>query len=118
MAQITVSIGGAHYAVGYQEGEETHLRYLVQQIEQRLARVKSDLTPAGAGHALFLTALLLADEVYDLQHGKMNEDTKKIIQEAEDIAARQEHYQSRLSHAADVAERLLNQIDSSTTKKE
>lgn len=111
MAQITLPIGGANYVVGCQDGEEDHLYHLVQEVEKRLSYVREHLAPAGEGHALFLTTLLLADEIHDLEHGKMSDEAKKILQQAEETVSESKRYQGRLTHAADIAERLLRRVE-------
>lgn len=111
MAQITLPIGGANYVVGCQDGEEEHLYHLVQEVEKRLAHVRENLAPAGEGHALFLTTLLLADEIHDLAHGKMSDEAKQLLKRAEETVSEHKRYQGRLTQAADLAERLARRVE-------
>lgn len=64
MAQVAVSVGGMTFSVGCQDGEEDHLHVITQSVSQRLEEVQKLLSPEGEKHALFLTALLLADDLY------------------------------------------------------
>ncbi|MXV34950.1 MULTISPECIES: cell division protein ZapA [unclassified Saccharibacter] len=111
MAQITLPIGGANYVVGCQDGEEEHLKHLAQEVERRLAKVRENLSPAGEGHALFLTTLLLADEIYDLEHGKMSKEAEKVLKRAEATLDENKRYHTRLAQAADIAEHLAQRVE-------
>ncbi|MDF7674057.1 cell division protein ZapA [Acetobacteraceae bacterium ESL0709] len=111
MAQVTVNITGATYIVGCQDGEEGHVQYLTQEVERRLATVRARLAPTNEGHALFLTALLLADEINDLRAGQLTDESRKSLEEARLIIEDHARQEERLQQIADLAEHLLGQIE-------
>lgn len=67
MGQMTVKINGYAYTVGCQDGEEAHLQAMVQQVEERVARMKAMGSQSGESRLLLQAALLMADELHDLQ---------------------------------------------------
>ena len=66
MAQVTVRINGYAYAVGCEDGQEAHLLSMVEQVERRIASIKSLGGPTGESRLLVLASLLMADELHDL----------------------------------------------------
>ncbi|MXV43666.1 cell division protein ZapA [Saccharibacter sp. 17.LH.SD] len=111
MGQITVPIGGARYVVGCRDGEEQHVNRLVKEVERRLNQVRANLSPVGEGHALFLTTLLLADELYEAAQGQISDGAKKTLRQAEDILAEKERNATRLGQLVELAERLVKRVD-------
>ncbi len=65
MAQMTIRINGYAYTVGCEDGQETHLEIMADEIEQRIARIKGLGGQSGEARLLMLAALLLADELHD-----------------------------------------------------
>ncbi|QHI95788.1 cell division protein ZapA [Aristophania vespae] len=116
MAQITLTITGATYVVGCKDGEEGHVQYLSQEVERRLNTVRSQLAPSSESHALFLTALLLADEIQDLRAGQMTDESVKAIEQARLIIEERSRQHERLHQVADLAENLLSQLDEDASK--
>ncbi len=67
MAQVTVKINGYAYTVSCDDGQEPHLLSMARQVEQRIDGIKSVGGPSGEGRLLVLAALLMTDELHDLQ---------------------------------------------------
>jgi cell division protein ZapA len=67
MIDVTLTIGGRHYAVACAPGEEAHLAGLGRMIDAKLAGL-----PGGQGQgesrALLFAALLLADELHEARN--------------------------------------------------
>ena len=66
MAEVTITIDGKAYPIACDDGQESRVRALGSYIDQRLR----ELGNAGAtskSQLMVLTALLLADEVFDLR---------------------------------------------------
>lgn len=111
MAQVTLNITGATYLVGCKDGEEGHVQYLAQEVERRLNTVRNRLSPSSEGHALFLTALLLADEINDLQAGQLTEEARQSLEEARAIIEDRSRQEERLQQLADLAENILGRVE-------
>ncbi len=69
MAQVTIRINGYAYVVGCEDGQEDHLAKMAAEIEQRISSIKAIGGQSGEARLLMLAALLLADELYDLNNG-------------------------------------------------
>jgi len=67
MPEVTLNIRGRDYSLSCDEGQEERLQTVGQYVNSRL----SDISAAGAAsndsHLHVLTALVLADEVFDLR---------------------------------------------------
>lgn len=66
MAQLTIRINGYAYTVGCEDGQEQHLQAMAQQIDQRINGLKSLGGQSGEARLLMLAALVMADELHDL----------------------------------------------------
>ncbi len=67
MAQVTVKINGYAYTVSCDDGQEPHLMSMARQVEQRIEGIRSIGGPSGEARLLVLAALLMADELHDIQ---------------------------------------------------
>jgi len=67
MAQVTVKINGYAYTVSCDDGQEPHLLSMARQVEQRIEGIKSVGGPSGEARLLVLAALLMTDELHDMQ---------------------------------------------------
>ncbi len=67
MAQVTVKINGYAYTVSCDDGQEPHLLSMARQVEQRIEGIKSIGGASGEARLLVLAALLMADQLHDLQ---------------------------------------------------
>ena len=107
MAQVTIKLNGYSYTVGCEDGQEQHLTAMAGQVENRIESIKALGGSSGEARVLVLTALLMADELYDLRiemeglrnagpppapapgkgNGEMNRRVKRLAARAEQIAA-------------------------------
>ena len=104
MAQVTIKINGYAYTVGCEDGQEEHLQAMSGEIEKRIDRVKALGGQSGESRLLVLAALLMADELHDLQRlpaaapapvqprgGASRDELRALAERAEHIAATLEH---------------------------
>ena len=70
MAQVTIKINGYAYTVGCEDGQEPHLQAMAGVIEARIDSVKALGGQSGEARMLVLAALLMADELHDLEAAK------------------------------------------------
>ncbi len=89
MPEVTVSINNRGYSLDCDEGQEKRLVELAKYVDARL----SDIAQAGAAtnesHLLVLTALVLADEVFDLKQelGAAEHDNYQLVQQLQNAEA-------------------------------
>src|SRR5512144_660695 len=65
MAQISVEVNGRPYAVGCEDGQETHLMELARLFDHQVREVSQDMGQLGDTRLFLMGALLLADELFD-----------------------------------------------------
>ena len=67
MGQVTVKLNGYTHTIGCKDGEEDHVRLLVQQMEEKVRTIRSMGGQWSEARMLLHVALLLADEAHDLR---------------------------------------------------
>ncbi len=67
MAEVNIAINGRNYGVACDNGQEARVRDLGKYVDERLKDISKAGAAASETHLLVLTALVLADEVYDLR---------------------------------------------------
>jgi cell division protein ZapA len=65
MAQINIDVNGRPYAVGCEDGQESHLLELARMFDFQVRQVSQDMGQLGDTRLFLMGALLLADELYD-----------------------------------------------------
>jgi cell division protein ZapA len=65
MAQINIDVNGRAYAVGCEDGQESHLLELARMFDFQVRQVGQDMGQLGDTRLFLMGALLLADELYD-----------------------------------------------------
>jgi cell division protein ZapA len=63
MAQINVEVNGKPYAVGCEDGQESHLQELAALFDHQVRQVSQDMGQLGDTRLFLMGALLLADEL-------------------------------------------------------
>lgn len=104
MAQVTVKINGYTYTVGCEDGQESHLMAMAEQVENRVGSIKALGGSSGESRLLVLASLLMADELHDMKveldsaraggprkppkpEGELGKRMTRLAQRAEQIAA-------------------------------
>jgi len=67
MSQISLTVHGRSYEVTCDDGQESHLLQLANHIDRKMAELENSVGQVGEQRLLFMTCLLIADEVYDAQ---------------------------------------------------
>jgi cell division protein ZapA len=88
MATVTVSINGRNYRMACDDGQEEHLARLAQNLDQRIAQLRSDFGEIGDMRLTVMAALTIADELSE-QRVQMRrvEDELAALQAARAAAA-------------------------------
>jgi cell division protein ZapA len=100
MAQVTIRINGYAYTVGCEDGQEPHLQAMAAEVENRINSIKALGGQSGEARLLVLAALLMADELHDL-----NITLDKLKSELARVPAESET-RRRLARLADRAEEI------------
>lgn len=67
MAETDVLIDGRSYSIACDEGQEPRVQLLGRYVDQRLNEISNGSGASSKSQLMVLTALLLADEVFDLR---------------------------------------------------
>lgn len=67
MAEINLSINGRNYGIACDDGQEKRLKDLGYYVDQRMKEIGRAGAANNDAHLLVLTALMMADEIYDLR---------------------------------------------------
>ena len=67
MAQVTIQVNGRPYRVGCEDGQEDHLTELARQFDRPVRTVGQEVGQLGETRRFLMGALLLADELTDIQ---------------------------------------------------
>lgn len=67
MPEVTISINGRGYSLSCEHGQEERLKEVGRYVDSRLKDISFAGAATDASHLFVLTALVLADEVFDLR---------------------------------------------------
>jgi cell division protein ZapA len=66
-ATVTVLVVGRSYDIACDDGQQEHVRKLAADIDRRASELLKSVGSVGEARILFMTALLIADELADLK---------------------------------------------------
>ena len=96
MSNVSVTIGGRHYAVACAPGEERHIEMLGRTIDGKLSGLPN-LAGQSEARTLLFAALLLADELHESTSAAVPADDDAQVAEAlEGLAERLEALAAQL----------------------
>ncbi|MGZ9097894.1 MAG: cell division protein ZapA [Micavibrio sp.] len=107
MAEVNVAIHGKMYGIACDDGQERRVQDLARYVDLRLKEIAGAGAASNEPHLLVLTALVLADEIFDTKASlqapqppldeRLTEDDERIIVEAiNHLAARIDSVAERL----------------------
>jgi cell division protein ZapA len=67
MAQVNIVVNGRVYTVGCEDGQEAHLTELARLFDRQVREVGQEVGQLGETRLFLMGALLLADELFDVQ---------------------------------------------------
>ncbi len=76
MAEVNLNINGRNYGIACDAGQEKRVKDLGYYIDQRIKEISRAGAASNDSHLLILTALMLADEIFDLRD-EMSELSEK-----------------------------------------
>ena len=105
MAEVSVAIHGKTYGIACDDGQEKRVQDLARYVDVRLREIAGAGAASNESHLLVLTALVMADEVFDMKSAggaapvdeRLTEDDEQMIVDAiNHLAARIDSVADRL----------------------
>lgn len=105
MAEVSVAIHGKTYGIACDDGQEKRVQDLARYVDVRLREIAGAGAASNESHLLVLTALVMADEVFDMKSNggaapvdeRLSEDDEQMIVDAiNHLAARIDSVADRL----------------------
>jgi cell division protein ZapA len=112
MSQVTVTINGRQFRMACEDGQESHLLRLAQDLDQRIERLRGTFGEIGDTRLTVMAALTVADELADTS-GKLRrlEEAMAGLQDARATSAeRAEATQAAVAAALNSAAERIEQV--------
>ena len=105
MAEITLTINGRNFGIACDDGQEQRVMELGHYVDSRLKDIARAGAASNESHLLVLTALMLADEIFDLRDsvselGGQAQDSQVMQQDELVIAQAIDHLADRIETIA------------------
>lgn len=105
MAEINLQINGRNFGISCDDGQEQRVIDLAYYVDSRLKDISDAGAASNESHLLVLTALMLADEVFDLRDNVNNlggqvEEGQTLKQDEIAIAQAIDHLADRIDSIA------------------
>ena len=105
MGEITLTINSRNFGISCDDGQEQRVTDLGHYVDSRLKDIARAGAASSESHLLVLTALMLADEVFDLRDhvtslGGTEEDMQAMKQDELVIAQAIDHLAERIDNIA------------------
>ena len=117
MAQVTVIINGRQFRLACEEGQETHLKHLAEELDRRIGDLRAQFGEIGDTRLTVMAALMVTDEVAEsgTRLRKLQEELASLsearVASAEHALATQAAIVSALNSAAERIEKLTRQLN-------
>jgi cell division protein ZapA len=112
MSQVTVSINGRQFRMACEDGQESHLLRLAQDLDQRIEKLRGTFGEIGDTRLTVMAALTIADEFADAS-GKLRrlEENLASLQDARAASAeRADATQAAVAAALNSAAERIEQV--------
>jgi cell division protein ZapA len=112
MSQVTVTINGRQFRMACEDGQESHLLRLAQDLDQRIERLRGTFGEIGDTRLTVMAALTVADELADTSGRLLRlEESLAELQEARAASAeRSDATQAAVAAALNSAAERIEQV--------
>lgn len=115
MGQVTISLNGKSYRLECDDGEETHLTGLAEQIGRQIEILKERVGQVGDDRLLLMAGLVLADELHASRR-QLQELDSKLTAIMEDRVSADQHVESAQAELANQIEAAAERIQALTDR--
>jgi cell division protein ZapA len=112
MSQVTVTINGRQFRMACEDGQESHLLRLAQDLDQRIERLRGTFGEIGDTRLTVMAALTVADELADTSGRlrRLEEDLAGLQEARAASAERAEATQAAVAAALDSAAERIEKV--------
>ncbi len=110
MSQVTISVGGRHYRLSCDEGEELHLASLGEKLDGMIAELREAFGEIGDQRLTVMAAILALD--------RLDEAEKKIDAVEADMSSARETRNESVGRAKHIEERFAAALETAATRIE
>ena len=117
MPQVTVTINGRQFRMACEDGQESHLLRLAQDLDQRIEKLRVTFGEIGDTRLTVMAALTLADELSETKErlarmeGEIGRLQEASLASAEQAQAMQTAIAAALNSAAERIERVVKALN-------
>lgn len=108
MAQVTITVGGRHYRLSCDEGEEPHLAGLGEKLDTMITELREAFGEIGDQRLTVMAAILALD--------RLDEAEKKVLEA--DISDTRENRNESVGRTKQIEERFANALEAAATRIE
>ncbi|MFN3827503.1 MAG: cell division protein ZapA [Micavibrio sp.] len=113
MADVNLGIHGKNYSIACDAGQETRVVELGKYVDARLREIAAAGAASSEAHLLVLTALVLADEIYELRDlvADLRSRSPKVVREEVEVEGPQRVSEEDELEILAAIEQLASRID-------
>lgn len=121
MPQVSVTINGRQFRMACEDGEESHLLHLAEDLDQRISRLRARFGEIGDTRLTVMAALTLADELSEAKErlARMEPELAKLqdanVASADRARATQTAIAAALNAAAERIESITKRLNATVT---
>jgi len=112
MSQVTVTINGRQFRMACEDGQESHLQRLAQDLDQRIDRLRATFGEIGDTRLTVMAALTVADELADTagKLRRLEEDMASLLDARATAGERANATQAAVAAALNAAAERIEQV--------
>jgi cell division protein ZapA len=112
MAHVTVTINGRQYRMACEDGQESHLMRLAEDLERRIGELRGNFGEIGDARLIVMAALMVGDELSEATaHSRKLEEEIASLQETRVTAAgRSQATQAAVAAALNAAAERIERV--------
>lgn len=112
MAHVTVTINGRQYRMACEDGQESHLMRLAEDLERRIGELRGNFGEIGDARLIVMAALMVGDELSEAKarEHKLQEEIASIQETRVTAAGRSQATQAAVAAALNAAAERIERV--------
>lgn len=112
MAHVTVTINGRQYRMACEDGQESHLMRLAEDLERRIGELRGNFGEIGDARLIVMAALMISDELSEAaaRSRKLEEEIASLQETRVTAAGRSQATQAAVAAALNAAAERIERV--------